>query len=394
MSSHNMSRSSGLWDSVVATLSVQINKVSRFFDDTMPLRAKLYIASVIVGGCVLFLYCLYLSLATLDLRWLFLVALTFVASSFSLEIPLVKGKPQTLAISMGDAFIFTSILLFGPEAAVIVAIIEGQTANSRAKIRRLYKRLFNVFQLAVVTFIVGQIFYALEGKAAPLDPIQVEDPGRLFVEVGLCALIYFALNTGSVALAMALVSKRSFLKVWKENFVWAWATYFAGGFLGAIVFLCFKEVRFYFLTIAFGLGREVGIKKARQIFKRHPHALIFNRHFDILPIGQIGYGVGGVHFNIFCTKGQKAPIRHGLLGIDDQIADHLADLSFINLDRPQMVGNLEIVSHFRAPEGENGRFLHEYCNGGGPLDRGSSFSKGEQLLVQTSSPLGRFLDAG
>ena len=250
MSSHNMSRSSGLWDSVVATLSVQINKVSRFFDDTMPLRAKLYIASVIVGGCVLFLYCLYHSLATLDFRWLFLVALTFVASSFSLEIPLVKGKPQTLAISMGDAFIFTSILLFGPEAAVIVAIIEGQTANSRAKIRRLYKRLFNVFQLAVVTFIVGKVFYALEGKAAPLDPIQVEDPGRLFVKVGLCALLYFALNTGSVALAMALVSKRSFLKVWKENFVWAWATYFAGGFLGTIVFLCFKEVRFYFLAIA------------------------------------------------------------------------------------------------------------------------------------------------
>jgi PAS domain S-box-containing protein len=188
--------------------------------------------------------------ATLDFRWLFLVALTFVASTFSLKIPLVTGKPQTLAISMGDAFIFTSILLFGPEVAVIVAIIEGQTANSKAKIRRLYKWFFNVFQLAVVTFVVGQIFYVLEGKPAPLDPMQVEDPGRLLVEVGICALIYFALNTGSVALAMALVSKRSVLEVWKENFVWSWATYFAGGFLGAIVFLCFKEVRFYFLAIA------------------------------------------------------------------------------------------------------------------------------------------------
>jgi len=180
-----MSRSSSLLDSVVATLSVQINKVSRFFDDTMSLRAKLYIASVIAGGGVLFLYCLYHSLATLDFRWLFLVALTFVASSFSLEIPLVKGKPQKLAISMGDAFIFTSILLFGPEAAVIVAIIEGQTANSRAKIRRLYKWFFNVFQLALVTFVVGHIFYTLEGKSAPLDPVQIEDPGRLLVPMDL-----------------------------------------------------------------------------------------------------------------------------------------------------------------------------------------------------------------
>ena len=245
-----MSRSFSISDSVTTLLSIQSNKVSRFFEETMPFRAKLYIASVVVTGWVLFFYCLSHSLSTLDFRWLFLVALTFVASSFSLNIPLVKGKPQKLAISMGDAFIFTSILLFGPEVAVIVAIIEGQTANSRAKIRRLYKRLFNVFQLAIVSFIVGQIFYKLEGKPAPLDPIQVEDPGRLLVEVGVCALIYFVLNTGSVALAMALVTRRSFLEVWTGNFIWSWATYFAGGFLGAIVFLCFKEVRFYYLAIA------------------------------------------------------------------------------------------------------------------------------------------------
>ena len=250
ISSKNRNRSSNISDSVSAFLSSQINKLSSFFEDTMPFRAKLYLASVIACGCLLFCYCFYHSLASLDFRWLILVALTVVASSFSIQIPLFKGRPEKLAISMSDAFIFTSILLLGPEAAAIVAMIEGHTANSKAKIQRRYKRLFNLFQLALVSFVVGHIFYLLEGKPAPLDPMQVEDPGRLLVEVAACALIYFALNTGSVALAMALATRQSFWIVWRGNFTWAWTTYFAGGFLGAIVFLCFKEVRFYFIAIA------------------------------------------------------------------------------------------------------------------------------------------------
>ncbi|MEE8350454.1 MAG: ATP-binding protein [Acidobacteriota bacterium] len=226
------------------------SKLTRIFEDPIPFRAKLFIGGIVLGGTVLFSYCLYHSLIGSDFRWLFLIALTLVASSFAFKVPLVDGQTQKLAISMGDAFVFSAILLFGPEVAVIVAVVEGYTANSRASIQRRYRQLFNMSQVALGSFVAGHIFYLLVGRSAPLNPSQVQDPGRLLVLVAACALVYFAFSTASVALAVALVAGQRFLDVWRGNFSWAWITYLASGSLGAIVFLCFQEVRFYFVAIA------------------------------------------------------------------------------------------------------------------------------------------------
>jgi len=236
-------RSSGLSDSISGIPSLKISQLSRFFEDPIPFRAKLYIVTIVLSGSALFSYCLYHSLSKPDFRWLFLIALTLVASSFVFKVPLVQGKNQTLAISMGDAFVFTAILLFGPEVAVMVAVVEGYTANSRAKIRRRYRQFFNISQAALGSFIAGHVFYLLVGRSAPLDPGQVQDPGRLLVLVAGCALIYFAISTASVALAVALAAGERFLEVWRGNFGWAWITYLAAGSLGAIAFLSFQEVR-------------------------------------------------------------------------------------------------------------------------------------------------------
>ena len=229
---------------------MKISKLVQFFEDPIPFGAKLYIVTIVLGGSALFSYCFYQSLFKPDFRWLFLIALTFVASSFAFKVPLVEGKNQKLAISMGDAFVFTAILLFGPEVAVMVAVVEGYTANSRAKIQRRYRQLFNISQAVLSSFIAGHVFYQLIGRSAPLDPGQVQDPGRLLVLVAACALVYFAISTTSVALAVSLAAGQRFLDVWRGNFGWAWITYLAAGSLGAIVFLCFQEVRFYFVAIA------------------------------------------------------------------------------------------------------------------------------------------------
>ena len=230
-------------------LSMQVMKLPGLFEESISSRAQLYISAVILSGWILFLYCVYSALLLPDLRWLFLLGLTFVASSFAVKIPLIKGGEKS-AFSMGEVFVFTAILLFGPEVAVIVAVVEGCGANSRGRVQRRYRQFFNLSQLGIASFLVGQLFYHLQGKAAPLDPSQVQDPARLLVEVGICTLVYFVLNSGIVALAVALATNQSCLEVWKENFLWAWIPCFAGGSLGAVVFLCFREVHFYFIAIA------------------------------------------------------------------------------------------------------------------------------------------------
>ena len=235
--------------SLVSAAKSRTDEWLNLSEDRLSPGAKLYISLVTVTGWTLLFYCFYHSLTKLDLRWLFLVALTFVASSLPVKIPLVKGKGQKVAISMGDAFIFTAILLFGPQVAVILAAVEGHTANQRAKIKRRYKYFFNVANLVLVSFIAGHLFYQLEGQTPPLDPAQVSDPAKLLIEVGIVSLFYFFLNTGLVALGMALATKQSFIQVWQQNFIWHWITHFAGASLGTIVFLCFKEIQFYFVAI-------------------------------------------------------------------------------------------------------------------------------------------------
>ena len=145
-------------------------------------------------------YSLFQALLNPQLQWLSLAALTAIVASFPVKIPLVKGQKQSLSISMGDVCVFTAILLFGPNVAVAIGLIEAGVITGRVKVRG-YKRFFNLAQLAVVSFVVGHVFYRLHGTAPPLDRNLVEDPARLLVEAGVCGLLYFVLNTGLVGKA-------------------------------------------------------------------------------------------------------------------------------------------------------------------------------------------------
>ena len=150
---------------------------------------------------------------------------------------------------MGDVCIFTAILLFGPNIAVAIGLVEAGVITGRVKVRG-YKRFFNLAQLAVVSFVVGHVFYRLHGTQPPLDRNLVEDPARLLVEAGVCGLVYFALNTGLVGKAVSLCTDKPFWEVWRVNFIWASITHFAGACLGAVIFICFKTIQFYSIAVA------------------------------------------------------------------------------------------------------------------------------------------------
>ncbi|MBI4445147.1 MAG: diguanylate cyclase [Acidobacteria bacterium] len=155
-----------------------------------------------------------------------------------------------MSITVNDIFVFTAILLFGAEVAATISVIEGFLSSFRVKVKKLYKQLFNLAELTLVTFTVGKLFYYLEGKSAPLDPNQVGGISTLLVNLAFCALVYFLLNSGAVALAIALFTNQSVRRLWKQNFLWASVTNFAGASAAAVIFLYFKEIQFYSITLA------------------------------------------------------------------------------------------------------------------------------------------------
>lgn len=225
-------------------------KAGFFFKDPLPGRAKAYLLSVILLGLPVFLYCLYHALLHPDLNWVYLVAPTLITSYFPIRIPLGHGKRQSLSITVSDVFVFAAILLFGAEVAALLAVLEGLFSGLRVRIKRLYKQLFNLAHLALLSFLVAQVFYRLARVPAPLDSAYLQtDLSRFLIQMGLVALLYFVLNSGTVALAMSLATGQPFLEIWKGHFLWVLVGNFANAFLAAFLFRHFGEIPIYSIAL-------------------------------------------------------------------------------------------------------------------------------------------------
>ena len=220
-----------------------------FFERGTPIRAKIFILAVMAGGVPILVSSLYYSVTSTDFRWLYLACLTVFGSFFPVRIPSFRGKTQPIVVTTSDVFIFTAILLFGPEVAVTVAAIDsGLAATVSLMSKRPYKIIFNLTQLSLVTFVVGQIFYQLQGISPPLDANTV-DITSFFLALGLCSILYFVLNTGAVATAIGLTARREIFPVWKSE-LWVSLTTFAGASAAALIFLFYKETPFFAIAVA------------------------------------------------------------------------------------------------------------------------------------------------
>ncbi|MDA2932989.1 diguanylate cyclase [Acidobacteria bacterium AH-259-D05] len=217
-----------------------------FFEQNMSYGARIYILVVIVVGAIILGFSLYDSLTSADFTWLYLACLTVFGTFFPVRISSFPGKTQPLIITTSDVFIFTAILLFGPEVAVTVGAIDGAITKTS---KRAYKVFFNVTQLSLVTFIVGHIFYQLHGTFPPLDPAEVDDPSFL-VALGLSAILYFVLNSVAVGTAIILTSKPQIFAAWKKDFLWVSFTTFAGASAAALIVLYFDEAPLFAIVLA------------------------------------------------------------------------------------------------------------------------------------------------
>ncbi len=103
-------------------------------------------------------------------------------------------------------------------------------------------------QLALVAFVVGEVFCWLPGGSLPPEGSSGIAVPTLLTTVLLCSLLYFILNSALVAMAVALVSRRSLAVLWKKNFLWASPTnLFNASAAAAVAFLTTQPIVFAFL---------------------------------------------------------------------------------------------------------------------------------------------------
>ena len=196
---------------------------------------RAFLAAVILAGSfALALSLIDLSSHPVALEWLMLLALTAVSGWATLRL---RAIPASFSIS--DTFTIAAALLFGPAAGAVTVAVDALVMSLRlatgGRQPAPVRVLFNVTVPALTMWIAAQLFFV----SADVGPLA-HAPGTIrgvIVPLGLFALLYFVLNTGLVATAVALERRARTVSIWRKHFAPLWLTYFGGASLAGVFVL-------------------------------------------------------------------------------------------------------------------------------------------------------------
>jgi diguanylate cyclase (GGDEF)-like protein len=159
-----------------------------------------------------------------------LLVLTLVASIAKITLPLPNGAST---ISVCHVMDYSAMLLLGTRTASITAALGawGQCTFRNRTRNPPHRTAFSVAALAI----------SVHGSGAVLSLSDAGAGAGAWKSFGIewllaSALVYFVLNTGLVAMAIALASRQSALTVWSDHFFWTWPGYLLGaGIAGGVV---------------------------------------------------------------------------------------------------------------------------------------------------------------
>lgn len=204
---------------------------------------KPYMWLVIVAGVLACLFSSYhLRISNLDLRFagLAFVAL-FLSSRIVVQIPRFKS-----VISVSDTFVFLLLLLYGAEAAVLVAATEALLSSLRFTNKRITV-WFNFSCCASSTFLTAYLLQLWFGDIIALRKTGLSAP--FILSICVMAMVQYVCNSGIVAIAGALKSDRPIWDTWKTHYLWTSITYLAGASAAGLIATLMDSVGSYVILV-------------------------------------------------------------------------------------------------------------------------------------------------
>ena len=298
----------------------------------------LYVMAVITAGAVVFGAALFnLPFRNLDVSFLILAACTVgLGSRITLPIPRFKSH-----ISVSDTFIFLTLLLFGGEAAIILAAIEAFVSSKRfcTKYSTIF---FNSATLAISTATVVLVLRNTGITSEGQLHGHAEQMRDFVIALSLIALTQFLINTSIAAVFDSLKQGIPLWTTWKEKYIWTFFSYFVGAAAAGlliqlvdyagfgVVFAAFPVMLFVFLTYRMYLQNvEMSIKQAEQaeqyanVLEQRTAALReseerFRSAFNYAPIG----------IALVSPSGKWLKVNRALCGILGYTAAEFKELKF------------------------------------------------------------------
>ncbi|MBC8029130.1 MAG: response regulator [Pyrinomonadaceae bacterium] len=204
---------------------------------------KLYTWLVVAAGAGAVLLSVYrLPIARFDLQLGLLALLTVtVTSRIRIGIPRLTSE-----IGVSDTLIFLILLLYGGEAAVLVATADAVIQTSRYG-RKLKTFLFNGAMLACATFLSGEVLrYSFEHVANLHYEVF---SGNYLMVLCVMTLVQYFVNTGLAAIHSYLKSDEPLLQTWSKYYLWTSITYVAGASCAAITARFINSLGFFTVLV-------------------------------------------------------------------------------------------------------------------------------------------------
>ncbi len=335
---------------------------------------RLYTLLIIaIGLSVASVAAVSLPVARLDLNFLILAACTIALGSRIL----IKMPRFNSHIAVSDTFIFLTMLLYGGEAAILLAAVE--TFFSARRFCNIWSTIF--FNVATLSLATAATFIALTAFGlTSAYQLRAQDGyiTDFFTALALIALTQFAVNTSLAAGYDAIKRSMPLSQTWKEKYVWTIFTYVIGSatagllaflvhrvgfgvvlFSIPIIVLVFVAYRVYLENLEMSAAQADEAEKNAEELKVRSVALEeseqrFKSAFNYAPIG----------IALVAPDGRCLRANRALSTILGYTATEFLDLEFQSLIHPSdlrdALGQIRSVTRGKSPSCQmEQRFLNK-----------------------------------
>ena len=185
----------------------------------LPVGARVYVWTVVTAGIALLSLLSQRPEADQIVVLAGLATAAIVSSALKLNLPTTGDRATVSASFVID---FAALILFGPNLAMWISTVSAisQSTIRVARKNPPHRTLFNAAALIVTMQASGLAVAALGGHFG-----GITGPGDA-APLAAAVLVYFLVNTGLVAVAVALSTSQPVLPVWQRNFLWSGPSYF------------------------------------------------------------------------------------------------------------------------------------------------------------------------
>lgn len=205
--------------------------------------AKPFMYLIIAAGAVIcYSSAAHLHTAKIDVYFLLLAIVTIVIGSrVTIRVPRINTN-----ITVDDTFTFLAVLLYGSDAAILLAASSGICSALRIS-RKPRTILFAGASLAVALSVTSHVLNWAFDDTTQLIHRQFY---TVVIGIGLMGLVQYFAHTGLVAIANALKDNQPIWHMWSQNFLWISVTYFIGSAAAGLIASSIGTAGFYAFLIA------------------------------------------------------------------------------------------------------------------------------------------------